>query len=204
MAKASTAWDFLNCAVIVAHPDDETLWAGGTILTHTQSRWTILSLSRKSDADRSEKFNKVMKKYRAKGFMADLDDEPEQQSVDPKLIKDTILELLPPIQYDLVMTHSIWGEYNRHKRHEEIAKAVRELWEAKDINARNLWMFAYEQKENQLPKAIYNADQIINLPSYIWDQKYEIITRDYGFKEDSFEAKTTPKREAFWKFAAAR
>jgi LmbE family N-acetylglucosaminyl deacetylase len=29
-----------NVAIIVAHPDDETLWAGGTILNHPY--WRIL------------------------------------------------------------------------------------------------------------------------------------------------------------------
>jgi hypothetical protein len=38
-----------NAAVIVAHPDDETLWAGGMILTHPGYNWFVASLCRKSD-----------------------------------------------------------------------------------------------------------------------------------------------------------
>jgi hypothetical protein len=37
----------------------------------------------------------------------------------------------------------------------------------------------------------------------IWQKKYDIITRIYGFAEDSFEAKTTPRLEAFWRFGAS-
>ena len=36
----------------------------------------------------------------------------------------------------------------------------------------------------------------------IWRQKYDIITGIYGFNKDSFEAKTTPREEAFWRFKA--
>ena len=35
--------------VIVAHPDDETIWMGGTILKNKNWKWTILSLCRASD-----------------------------------------------------------------------------------------------------------------------------------------------------------
>jgi LmbE family N-acetylglucosaminyl deacetylase len=29
-------------AVIVAHPDDEVLWAGGLMLMHPDSNWTVI------------------------------------------------------------------------------------------------------------------------------------------------------------------
>jgi LmbE family N-acetylglucosaminyl deacetylase len=32
-----------NVAIIVAHPDDETLWAGGTILNHPSWKCFIIS-----------------------------------------------------------------------------------------------------------------------------------------------------------------
>ena len=64
-------------AVIVAHPDDETLWAGGTIISHPSWKWFIISLTRKSDADRSPKFFKALNILSASGTMGDLDDGPE-------------------------------------------------------------------------------------------------------------------------------
>jgi LmbE family N-acetylglucosaminyl deacetylase len=48
-------------AVIVAHPDDETLWAGGTILSHPSWQWFIVCLCRGSDKDRAPKFLKHYK-----------------------------------------------------------------------------------------------------------------------------------------------
>jgi len=31
--------EFNSCAVIVAHPDDETLWVGCTILMYPEANW---------------------------------------------------------------------------------------------------------------------------------------------------------------------
>jgi LmbE family N-acetylglucosaminyl deacetylase len=47
-------------AVIVAHPDDETLWAGGTILSHPSWHWFIVCLCRGSDKDRAPRFLRTM------------------------------------------------------------------------------------------------------------------------------------------------
>jgi hypothetical protein len=60
-------------------------------------------------------------------------------------------------------------------------------------------MFAYEDGEKKyLPRPVADADVYVRLPEDIWQKKYEIITDVYGFDADSFEAKTTPKNEAFW------
>src|SRR3989338_6613378 len=62
--------------VIVAHPDDETIWMGGTLLANINN-WnlTIISLCRKDDKDRAPKFKKVCKILKAKCFMSDLEDK---------------------------------------------------------------------------------------------------------------------------------
>lgn len=192
-------YEHVNCAVIVAHPDDETLWAGGTLLMHPDSRWTIVSLTRKSDPDRAPKFHKVMEQYHATGIMGDLDDGPEQKPLRTIDVEDAIMDLLPSHRYDLVLTHSLWGEYTRHRRHEEVAKAVMALRDSQRVSTGDLWMFAYEDGGGKyLPRPAVNCDVTIRLPRDVWQRKYEIITGAYGFAPDSFEAKTTPREETFW------
>lgn len=196
--------DGSRCAVIVAHPDDETLWAGGTILLHPEVDWTVVALCRKSDPDRAPKFSKALEKYNATGSMGDLDDGPEQVPLKAFDVQKTIIKLLPFDHFDLVITHSTSGEYTRHLRHEETAKAVMALRNSGQLSAERLWCFAYEDGNREyLPRAVKQADIFFNLPDDIWRQKYDIIAGVYGFSEDSFEAKTTPKQEAFWLFEAA-
>lgn len=194
-------FDFNQIAVIVAHPDDETLWAGGMILMNPGCNWTIICLSRKNDPDRAPKFFEVLTLYGATGAMGTLDDGPEQKPLPQKEIETAIQGLLPPIHYDLIVTHSPAGEYTRHKRHEETGRAVFYLWEQNIIDSSELWFFAYEDHGKTIyPQAIQDADRIIELPEPVLSEKYSIITRTYRFSKDSFEAMTTPEKEAFWCF----
>jgi LmbE family N-acetylglucosaminyl deacetylase len=187
--------DIKTCLVVVAHPDDETLWSGGTILMNPQVRWTIITICRKSDAERAGKFYKALEVLKAKGAMGDLDDGPEQNPLDNARIQAEIISLLPDNHFDLIITHSPRGEYTRHLRHEETAEAVTALRKNGEITAKQLWQFAYEDGNGQyLPRNAPDADITNNLPEEIWQKKYDIITKIYGFTPDSFEAKTT----LFW------
>ena len=187
-----------GCAVIVAHPDDETLWTGGLMLMHPEVQWTVVTLCRKSDKDRAPKFFKALEKFGAFGFMGDLDDGPEQVPLNDSEVQDTIIRVLPSKKFDLIITHSTSGEYTRHLRHEETGKAVMALCKSERLTARAIWRFAYTDDEGKhLPQPVHNADMRFKLPEAIWQRKYDIITKVYGFAADSFEAKTTPLEEAF-------
>jgi LmbE family N-acetylglucosaminyl deacetylase len=193
---------FDNCksaAVIVAHPDDETLWCGGVILANRQINWTILTLCRKSDPDRSPKFFKAVGRYNATGIMADLDDGPEQSPLDRVEIQRTILNNLPKKNFDLILTHSPKGEYTRHLRHEEVSNAVFSLWQDGELKAEKLMMFAYEDGGKKYPpRPIKNADVAITLAKNVLKNKREIIIELYGFSPGSFEAKAVCDIESFW------
>ena len=184
--------------VIVAHPDDETLWAGGTILKHPECKWFILSLCRANDGDRAPKFKNVLSVYNAQGTMGDLDDGPEQNPLEKKHIKNTILSLVPKQQWDIVVTHDPSGEYTHHIRHEEIGENTIELWHEGKIHTRQLWTFAYNDNGKRcLPHADPDAAIICEIAEDIWIKKYSIIMNIYGFSKESFEARTTPRTEAF-------
>lgn len=190
-----------KCAVIVAHPDDETLWAGGTILLHPDTNWTIITICRKSDPDRAPRFFRCLEVLNAAGAMGDFDDGPQPKPLNLKELQRGIVALLPSKRFDLIITHSQQGEYTRHLRHEETASAVFALWKSKEISAGQLWQFAYKDNGGKyLSKAVEDADIVNNLSKEIWRKKYEIITEVYGFAPDSFEAMVTPCQEAFWCF----
>ena len=190
-----------NVAVIVAHPDDETLWAGGTILSHPSWNCFILSLCRGNDEERAHKFHEALKILKSEGTMGTVDDSPEQKPLDIKIVEQAILDLLPVKHYHLIISHNPSGEYTRHIRHEEVSKAVIKLWYMQKIVTDKLWTFAYEDgKRKYYPRPDKDAAIYRKLTKRIWLRKYSMITETYGFEENSWEAKTTPRDEAFRQF----
>jgi hypothetical protein len=133
--------------------------------------------------------------------MQDLDDGPEQTPLEKSEIENTILQSLPKKKFDLMISHSPAGEYTRHHRHEEIGESVIRLWHEKKIHMDELWMFAYEDgRKAYRPRPIASAPIYQELPQEIWQKKYDLITATYGFPVNGFEAQTTPRAEAFWRF----
>lgn len=194
---------FKTVAVIVAHPDDETLWAGGTLLNHPEWDIYVASLCRGDDKDRAPRFFNVLNELEAQGNMGNMDDSPELLPIDQKEIQHYIIDLLPTLTFDLVITHHPKGEYTRHLRHEEISEAVIRLWEEGVLKVRELWCFAYEDGAREYhPRPVLTADIIHPLDKEIWLNKYRLVTELYGFNSTSWEAQTTPQTESFWKFTS--
>ncbi|MEO7978237.1 hypothetical protein [Flavobacterium sp.] len=98
--------DKKTVAVIVAHPDDEILWAGGLLIDNPHWECTIVSLCRKFDSDRATRFYKILKALNAEGMMGDLDDGSDQIPQNKEKIQNLLLDLLPNKNYNLIITHS--------------------------------------------------------------------------------------------------
>ncbi len=190
----------LNVCIIVAHPDDETLWAGGIVLMQPRWRCFVMSLCRANDPDRAPKFKQALSTLGAIGTVADMDDSPEQHPLSLRKIKKNIMAGIGPPLYDLILTHGPNGEYTRHRRHEEVSRAVLELVQSGKIRCRELWQFAYEDGGGHyLPRADEQATYSVFLPKNIWKRKHKIITKIYGFAPSSWESRTTPRMEAFYR-----
>jgi len=185
-------------AVIVAHPDDETLWAGGLLLGHPEWTTFIVGLCRGGDPDRAPRFRLALERLGAKGILGNLDDGPEQYPLPPGQIEDALLALLPIRTFDLVLTHAPEGEYTTHRRHGEVSLAVRELWRRGDLQATSLWQFAYEDGAGaHLPRPRAHASCQLPLTEELWRWKLAILADCYGFAATSWEVRAAPRSEAF-------
>lgn len=168
---------------------------------HPEWQCSIYTLCRQSDRDRSNKFFKALRFLHAKGKMADLEDGPDQKPLEEAEIHKTIINLIEGSRFDLLITHSPWGEYTRHRRHEETGKALLALWTSKKIQTKEMWIFAYEDGQGAYyTHADKNAHHTLSLPLPVWKRKNSIITKIYGFSQASWEARTSPNVEAFWCF----
>ena len=190
--------------VLIAHPDDELIWMGGTILENPQWDWTIVSLCRRDDQDRMPKFKKICRYYyRAKSIISDLDDEV-LQPLEIEEVKQKIKDNLPKRKYNFVFTHGKNGEYG-HMRHNEIHQAVKELVAEGEIQCDKVYYFSYvpgEEKASHdsnlsIPVANKKADWIVEVSDQTFAKKQKLIKDVYGFKSDVFETISCKKKEAF-------
>jgi len=190
--------------VIVAHPDDETIWMGGALLKIKEKRnsnVTLLCLCRKSDKDRYPKFQKTCKILNVRGYISDLDDFEKGyfKKISSQEIIKRILKIINSKKYDLIFTHGKNGEYG-HIRHKEIHNAVEEMLNKKLLKAKKVFFFSYLPKKNNFQGyAIYNsnADKLIKLNSNQLLMKKKIIKNIYCYPEKGFEEKSSGEIEAF-------
>jgi LmbE family N-acetylglucosaminyl deacetylase len=180
--------------VIIAHPDDETIWMGGTLLKNKES-WdtTIISLCRKDDADRAPKFKKICKEYGANCHISNLDDET-MEDISSEEVTERIKNYAKK-EYDYLFTHGKNGEYG-HKRHIDVYKAVNKMLKNKTLKAKKVFYFAYNKKGDfSYPNK--ESDKLIYLNKATHKEKKRLIQDIYGFSKGGFEEVCCRNMEAF-------
>lgn len=186
--------------VLVAHPDDETIWLGGLLMRQTPWAWTVFSLCRASDTDRAPKFFQVCRHYQARGMMADLEDEGKiglPESI--PLIEELIKKKIGNEHFDYIFTHGKNGEYG-HKRHMGVHLAVKKMLKLGYFKPWSVFYFNYK-KANRKPfstlVAAAGSDLIIKLTGLEFARKRQVMTDIYGFTPNSIDTNYCTNPEAF-------
>ncbi len=182
--------------VIVAHPDDETIWMGGMLLRYSDWDWTIISLCRARDKDRESRFRNACKLLGANSYIFDLDDTEEGyfKKITAKDIENR-LEIVKGKSFDYAFTHGSNGEYG-HVRHRQVSEAVTSMVKEGKIKTRNLYRFDYE-KHGRFSFASKSAEKYIKLTDKELREKKNLIKNIYGFQAGSFEEVCASDAEAF-------
>lgn len=130
--------------VIVAHPDDETLWAGATIAAEPGTG--VLCLTNRSVRARRSAFQRAMSALGAVGVILDVPDRrsepPTASDLDQMTAAVRLVLLACPSA--AVFTHGPEGEYG-HVMHQSVSAVVTTV--AKDLGA-DLWYFDFAHLED--------------------------------------------------------
>ncbi|HRM89516.1 MAG TPA: bifunctional ornithine acetyltransferase/N-acetylglutamate synthase, partial [Thomasclavelia ramosa] len=115
--------DYQN-VMIVAHPDDETIWGGMHLL---KDKYLVVCLTNGDNEIRSKEFKEVMKKTQNTGLILNYPDKTNGKRDNWKSsyqkIEDDLNYLLSKQHFNLVVTHNPKGEYG-HQHHKMTSAIV--------------------------------------------------------------------------------
>lgn len=189
----------MRCLVVVAHPDDESIWMGGTILRRDSWEWHVLVLCRAGDPDREPRFHTVARELGVQEVISDLDDSSPvlaPLSEDFVEIRERVAAL-PLREFDLIFTHGPAGEYTYHLRHGQAYEAVSGMVADKNLVG-SLVVFDYEDCGGGChPRPGKDADILTELSAEEFARKQHILRDIYNFGPGSFEFDAAGPVEAF-------
>lgn len=137
--------------MIVAHPDDETLWAGNHLLNE---HYLVVCITNGDHKTRRAEFEKAMKITKDYGVILNYPDNPNHVKNDWAKVKESIRKDIDYIlnykEYDTINTHNPEGEYG-HIQHRFTSFMVTENC-VKNERTDKLYYFGkyYEKKELHL------------------------------------------------------
>ena len=121
--------------MIVAHPDDETIWGGMHLI---KDKYLVICLTNGDNKTRAKEFNDVIKQTKGTGIILDYPDKTNGKRDDwknsQKNIKNDLNYLLQKQTFSKIVTHNPSGEYG-HQHHKMTSSIVTNI--AKELNKTN-------------------------------------------------------------------
>lgn len=145
--------------MIVAHPDDETLWGGAHL---SDGGYFVLCLTHGKDTKRKKEFDNVMKASGNIGLMLDYPDEvngvrSDWSEVKTKMAKDLNV-LMKYKKWSQVITHNPEGEYG-HLHHKLTNKMVTQAY-YRVYQSNNLYYFGRHYNTKTLPSVAASLPRV--------------------------------------------
>ncbi|MFK7827681.1 MAG: PIG-L family deacetylase [Oligoflexales bacterium] len=109
--------------MVVAHPDDESLWGGCNLLS--KPGWHIISVTNASHPIRKREFSAAMNYAKVSWEIWDHADQFWNKQFHPQL-KEELKKVIDSKKWDLIVSHGPKGEYG-HRQHKGLHKVMKEL-----------------------------------------------------------------------------
>lgn len=133
--------------MIVAHPDDETIWGGMHLL---QDKYFVICLTNGNNKVRANEFMNVLKNTASFGIILDYPDKvngkKDNWATYKNKIRNDLYYVLSKHSFNLIVTHNPDGEYGHihHKMTNSIVTKIQENLHATD----KLYYFGKYHKKN--------------------------------------------------------
>jgi len=139
-----------NKLMIIAHPDDESLW-GYRYLKNDPSNWKVICLTEATNKIRSNEFINAMKFLKICNFeIWSHDNSIFAHYIDDKIVNDLEKEMVDN-GCDLILTHNQFGEYG-NLQHISIHNTIKKIGEKHNMNVKyfKIKNYHYPMKKRKL------------------------------------------------------
>jgi len=172
----------INNIMIVAHPDDETLWGSRELI---EEQYLVVCITCGTNETREEEIKRVMNKTNDIVLMLGYPDKTHGKRDDWSKIKEELIKDLKKIleykKWQKIITHNPDGEYG-HEHHKMTNKYVTNIVEDKE----NLIYFGHYYSKKKIADI---EDNLMKMKEDILDYKINELLIEYksqGFLDEKF------------------